>query len=130
MLVVSLVGVVLIARPPFLFWDSGIPEDAPEAIDPLVVIRAISEGSATERMMAVGHVAFICERIEAHVTPVLHWSALPVLQAHVSRNIASLPPDLFRRFLDISVRAIGKRAHAMHVLAYYALFSVLAAALG
>jgi drug/metabolite transporter (DMT)-like permease len=94
---VSLAGVVLIARPPFLFGDGGIPEDAPEAIDPLVIIRAVGEGSAAERMMAVG--------------------AAMVGVAGTSGAY-------------ISVRAIGKQAHAMHVLAHYALYSVIAATLG
>ena len=48
--VVSLAGVVLIARPPFLF---GLADGAPDAAIPV----AISDRSAAERMMAVGYVA-------------------------------------------------------------------------
>ena len=108
MLVVSLIGVILIARPPFLFWDSGM--DAPEAIDPLIVIRAGGEGSAAERMMAVGHVAIICERIDAHATPVLRWSALHVPQAHVSRKyctIKTISPKTLLRYLRSCYRQTG-----------------------
>jgi hypothetical protein len=88
MLVVSLVGVILIARPPFLFGDGGFPEDAPEAIDPLV-ITTISEGSSAERMIAVWYAAMLSESIEVHVTLVLPWAASPVPLAHVRpRNIS------------------------------------------
>ena len=46
--VVSLVGVVLIARPPILFGNGSMSLVMPRAT------RSLSEGTAGERMLAVG----------------------------------------------------------------------------
>lgn len=91
---VSFVGVILIARPPFIFNRGGIPED------PLgmTFMRALGDGgSPAMRMIAVG------------------FALVGVL-------------GLTGAF--IAIRAIGKRANALHVMCYYAMQCIIATTLG
>jgi hypothetical protein len=56
--VFSLSGVVLIARPPFLFGDYNVSLNLPAASDgnlPAVSGELAEKGSSTERMVAVGY---------------------------------------------------------------------------
>ncbi|KAM6499708.1 integral membrane protein DUF6 [Amanita muscaria] len=94
--VVSLVGVVLIARPPFLFKGNSISTDAP--IPPIPAIDTFSdEESAGMRLIAVG-IALV--------------GVLGMTGAFVT------------------IRAVGTRAHILHILGSFASQSVIATALG
>lgn len=88
---VSLVGVVLIARPPFIF-GSGSEEPVPEGSD-----VPTKEVTPEQRLLAVG-VALI--------------GVLGSTGAYTS------------------LRAIGKRAHPLHSLVLFSLYSVIVASIG
>ncbi|KIL61027.1 hypothetical protein M378DRAFT_868689 [Amanita muscaria Koide BX008] len=94
--VVSLVGVILIARPPFLFKGNSISMDA--AVMPISAIVIFNdEESVGMRVIAVG-VALL--------------GVLGMTGAYVA------------------IRAIGKRAHTLHIMSSFALQSVIVTALG
>ncbi|KAF8346285.1 integral membrane protein DUF6 [Amanita rubescens] len=102
--VVSLVGVVLIARPPFLFGGlGGTISDG---------VTLTSNGTPTERMIAVGY-AF-CFRHS--------------INAHFSSRVA-LFGILGATGTYTSIRAIGKRAHALHIMSYFSLLCVIVASI-
>ena len=73
--VVSLAGVVLIARPAFLFGGA-------EAAG-VFQAESIVKGGMTERVVAVGYAILRCIRPETHSFLVLHWWASWELRAHV-----------------------------------------------
>ncbi|KAJ3561718.1 hypothetical protein NP233_g10021 [Leucocoprinus birnbaumii] len=85
----SLIGVVLIARPPLIFGSSGteIAKDVSEI--------STDEATPEQRLIAVG------------------VSLVGVF-----------------RVLDTSLRAIGKRAHPLHSLVMFSLYSVIVASIG
>ncbi|KAF8736449.1 hypothetical protein AX14_000319 [Amanita brunnescens Koide BX004] len=87
--IVSLVGVVLIARPPFLFGDL-------ETVISTGITAARIASTPEERMFAVGVALF---------------GVLGATGAYVS------------------IRAIGKRAHAMHTMSYFSLLTVIVASI-
>ncbi|KIL58919.1 hypothetical protein M378DRAFT_287457 [Amanita muscaria Koide BX008] len=92
---VSFVGVILIARPPFIFNRGGIPED-PLGMTTSTFMTALGdEDFPAMRMIAVG------------------FAFVGVLGLTV-----------------IAIRAIGKRANALHVMCYYAMQCIIATTLG
>jgi len=94
--VVGLVGVILIARPAFLFKDYSIATDAP-TIMPFPTMSIFDDGSTAMRVIAVG---------------------------------VALVGVIGQAAAYVSIRAIGKRAHPLHILSSFASQSVIAAALG
>ena len=129
--VLSLLGVVLIARPQSLF---GTASEIPKAISE---IEKTVEPTSTQRLIAVGWV--FC--------PFLTFTSVD-LSYSTSYDKESLcwvylvPPELVslsqsmrhcfadRSCLDISLRAIGTRAHTMHSLTFFSSYSVIVSALG
>ncbi|OJA11334.1 hypothetical protein AZE42_04936 [Rhizopogon vesiculosus] len=85
--VFSLLGVILIARPPFLFGSSAV----------IPVGHQVPEATPAERLVGVG----AC--------------MINVLGATVAYTI---------------IRAIGKRAHPMHVMTFFSLWSTIMAPVG
>ncbi|KAM6499709.1 drug/metabolite transporter superfamily [Amanita muscaria] len=94
---VSFVGVILIARPPFIFNHGGIPGDPLGMATSTFMTALGDEGSPPMRMIAVG------------------FALVGVL-------------GLSGAF--IAIRAIGKRANALHVMCYYAMQCIIATTLG
>ncbi|KAG8774502.1 hypothetical protein FS842_004519 [Serendipita sp. 407] len=89
----SFLGVVLIARPPFLFGEQSAPHvssDDPNALP-------TQKGSSTQRLIAVG---------------------------------VSLLGVLGGTGAFISIRAIGKRAHALHSVSFFSLYSCIVSVMG
>ncbi|OJA16652.1 hypothetical protein AZE42_04052 [Rhizopogon vesiculosus] len=86
--VCSLIGVVLIARPPFLFGSPGVNPQAN---------HVVPEATPEQRLLAVGACMI---------------SVLGSTGAYTS------------------IRAIGKRAHSMHIMTFFSLWSTIIAALG
>ncbi|KAF8623271.1 hypothetical protein AX17_007477 [Amanita inopinata Kibby_2008] len=97
--VVSLCGVVLIARPPFLFGNRDSASALVTETVAEIVTRSVStsKGTPTERMIAVGVALF---------------GVLGGTGAYTS------------------IRAIGKRAHPLHTMAYFSSLCVVISTVG
>lgn len=107
--VVSLVGVVLIARPPFLFL-SAVPGHGLNS----ELRRAVEKGVTTaQRMVAVGvalsGVAGVTCECESGLSA--EW--------RISDEVA-----------DNLIRVIGKRAHPLHNIVYLSAFCVVSSSIG
>ncbi|KAG8813676.1 hypothetical protein FRC17_001464 [Serendipita sp. 399] len=86
----SFLGVVLIARPPFLFGEPHVVNPTPDA-------PPVEKGTPTQRLIAVG-----------------------VALLGVLGGTGAL----------ISIRAIGKRAHALHSVSFFSLYSCIVSVIG
>ncbi|EPQ53269.1 DUF6-domain-containing protein [Gloeophyllum trabeum ATCC 11539] len=95
--VCSFIGVVLIARPEFLFGAEMAAPDSGHVIDGAHVIQPSAKGTPAQRLGAVG------------------VALLGVLGATGAYT---------------SIRAIGKRAHAMHSMVAFSAYCVVAASIG
>ncbi|PPQ67786.1 hypothetical protein CVT25_009090 [Psilocybe cyanescens] len=99
---VSLVGVVLIARPTAIFGDSTHSHEPDGA-------------TAAERLLAVG------------------VSLIGVLGATLACGFSGANVEeiyLIDLYTDISIRAIGNRAHALHIMVYFSMQSVVVSTIG
>ncbi|EIN06921.1 DUF6-domain-containing protein [Punctularia strigosozonata HHB-11173 SS5] len=96
---VSLFGVLLIARPTFLFHSSSSTNAAPEEPATLDPVAGVGDerGTPADRLHAVGF----------------------MMLGVVGTTVAFL-----------SIRAVGKRAHALHSLTSFSLQSVIASSIG
>lgn len=120
-LVFSLAGVVLIARPPFIFGTSG------EELEILV-----KEVTPEQRLIAVGYVASLAISIQFS-WPTYRVALIGVLGATGACEPSFIQSNFFRPMwfiIDTSLRAIGKRAHPLHSLVMFSFYSVVVASIG
>lgn len=121
-LVFSLLGVVLIGRPAFLFGSlEAIPRGFPEV-------------GPAQRLAGVGWAPFILRPVQPTIYLFLAghvWSACLETLEHV-RIVLDLLVVMTALMVctDTSIRAIGKRAHPMHVMTYFSLWCTLISSLG
>ncbi|KAG1795679.1 DUF6-domain-containing protein [Suillus plorans] len=121
--VFSLLGVILIGRPAFLFGSldavpQGLSDVAPAQRLAGVVwvpLRALCPAQPTIYLFSVGPV----------------WSAYLEILEHVRIVIDLLMVmAALMVLIDTSIRAIGKRAHPMHVMSYFSLWCTIISSLG
>jgi hypothetical protein len=122
--VCSLGGVILIARPTFLFGDGNGAAASPDG-----QFQPVENGTSAERLLAVMYAVYPC-------------MLLPETDSHfvqfcVDRSLWSdrnmyvfcfcLSMVLSQAFVVISMSAMGKRAHPMHIMSFFALGCVIIA---
>ena len=115
--VCSFFGVMLIARPPFLF---GSPQsDHPMGDTP------------AQRMISVMlEFSFSSHAFVSYCTTVRLLLALSLLPVPVSLVYVIVVRTFISVFSDTLIRAIGKRAHAMHCVTFFSSQSVLVSMIG
>ncbi len=128
-LVISLVGVILIARPTFLFGsDTHLPYPSNGKT---IVTSSSQESMPTERLIAVGCVSFIF-----HTQTVIELSyrvaLLGVFGATGACPCWISSPQNWVYWIprsDTTLRAIGRRAHPLHSMSFFSGICVLNASI-
>jgi drug/metabolite transporter (DMT)-like permease len=110
--VACLVGVVLVSRPPFIFGSTEVI--IPGSERPGMGRMPVPGGyhppeDDTSRMIAVA------------------WSLLSVFAASAACQFNIVPywSTTLKRLLDVTIRAIGDRAHALHSMVYFSNLSTI-----
>lgn len=130
--VVSLIGVILIARPTFLFGDSEAHHTVGEIN---VADDVLKKVSSAQRLLAVGSVFFSVSLISS-IYPPFFLVRVSLFSVIGSTGACSsvVPPNLKNRpnssYTVTTLRAIGKRAHPLHSMSYFSAVCVLNSTLG
>lgn len=126
----SLLGVILISRPPFIFGAQSDPKEHYNyGFTPESASRAGWSGAQVDKIIneAAGGLNDVVTAHERMVA--VGWALVGVAGASGACKSGLNCSEWVTDELDTTIRAIGKRAHPLHSISYFAMWCTLVSAL-